>query len=177
IAWVEQSFRDVIRAVQWVVEEHCGLGWDGTLLAVALPAHIGAGTDERFDVAAYDKDAIDAGFEVIDSEATGRNEFGERVGMERLKEVLETTDWEGTGLDDEDDVGDLGGPSGLEEAMGDFDDEEAEMSEELWGMKGALLRDDGDEEDEDAEGGALQVEQLSAMMGRLQAIKGSGREL
>ena len=90
--------------------------------------------------------------------------------MERLREALETTDWEGedadSGFGDEDDFegeDDFGDEIGLEGLAG----EQAEMNIELLGMKNALNGKEFDERDEEE-----QVEQMGKMMSRLMAIKG-----
>ena len=82
----------------------------------------------------------------------------EPVGVARIKEALEANDWAG------------GGDAGLEDGDDDafkntFAAEEAEMSIELFSMKGAIH---GEEEDDEA----LQVEELEQMMQRMQTIKG-----
>ena len=82
----------------------------------------------------------------------------ESVGVARIKEALEANDWAG------------GGDADLEDSDDDafkntFAAEEAEMSIELFSMKGAIH---GEEEDDEA----LQVEGLEQMMQRMQAIKG-----
>lgn len=111
------------------------------------------------------------GFEYVDATTKGKNEFGEPTGIDRVKEALETTEWDGA----DDEFGDIIGEGDLgdvaedsEGEWGAFSVEEAEMNMELLGMKTAVNGGDaGDEEDE-----ALQVEELERMMGKLQAIKG-----
>ena len=80
----------------------------------------------------------------------------DKRGVERLREALETTDWEG-------DVGE--GEQGSEGSEGGGDDEgETELREAI------LHRDeDGEEEDEDEE---VKVEELEAMMLKLQTARG-----
>ena len=94
--------------------------------------------------------------------------------MERLKEALEANDWEaGEELED----------LGFEDFDGDEDDTEslgfgieaAEMEAEMFGMKQAIYSGTQDREDEDGEGEGEQdedVEQLQAMMLKLQAVRG-----
>lgn len=94
------------------------------------------------------------------------------MGLERLKEALEANDWEsnelGQGVDIDDfDVGEEEG-----EAISGFGIEAAEMEMEMFGMKQAIygginVEENGDEEDQDNE-----VEQLQAMMLRVQAVRG-----
>lgn len=89
--------------------------------------------------------------------------------MVRVKEALETNDWEGAGDD-----------TGFEDLEGDdlgFGAEATELEMEMFGMKQAIY---GQEDGEHAAGGSGQgnedeeedVEQLEAMMRKLQAVKG-----
>jgi len=97
------------------------------------------------------------------------------MGIERLKEALETNDWEGV---DELESFDL---DALNEEDGDDDDgslgfgiDPAEMAEEMAGMKraiyGGILGDETGEV-EDAEDDD-EVEKLQAMMLKMQAVRG-----
>jgi hypothetical protein len=108
---------------------------------------------------------LEYGFEYVDSEAKGKNEFGEEMGVRRVEDALKANEWEGGdmdgfGLDDEDDeFGEFGDGGGL-------DAEEREMGQELFGMKNAihgLDEDDGEERE---------VEELESLMRRMVAIKG-----
>jgi hypothetical protein len=94
----------------------------------------------------------------VDSEAKGKNEFGEEMGVNRIEDALKANDWEGGDGDD----------FGFEdEEFGEgLDAEEAEMGMELFGMKAAV---NGIEEEEKEE---AQVEELEGMMRRMVAIKG-----
>lgn len=95
------------------------------------------------------------------------------MGIERLKEALEANDWDGGN--------DLGDDFGLDDLSRDDDDdksvgfglEAAEMEMEMFGMKQAItgessgiagVDDDPDQEDE--------VDQLEALMLRMQAVRG-----
>jgi len=106
---------------------------------------------------------MEYGFEFIDAEAQGKNQFGEKTGMDRLREALEANDWTQTagdeGIDDD--------------AFGDFQEEEHEMSAELWGLKASLLgaEDESDGHDEDGDG--LQVDNLEQLMNQALAIRGN----
>lgn len=101
----------------------------------------------------------------------------EPMGIERLKQALETNDWAGN--DD-----DLDPTSALEElGLGEDDDDEgslgfgidpSEMEEEMKGMKQAIygggmdLEDNENAEDDDDD----EVEKLQAMMLKMQAVRG-----
>jgi len=111
----------------------------------------------------------ESGFEYIDAEAKGRNEFGEPVGIERLKEALETTEWDAA----DGDFGTLSDGDSQDRSAGaeseewtSFAAEESEMNSELLGMKSAL--DSGETHEIEA----AQVEELERMMTKLWAIKG-----
>ncbi|KAK7519376.1 uncharacterized protein IWZ02DRAFT_470128 [Phyllosticta citriasiana] len=175
-----QTVRDTMRAIREAVDGQDGLGmWDGVSLAVRL----GRGETGRVGEADEWEEWCSAeGFEFVDvgtQDRPGtRNVFGEKVGMERVREALEANDWDG------DDVG-----AGLGLGLGDEDgedgddegdwhtsfaaEEEAEMGFELAGMKAAIgggADDAGDDEDDDADQ-AAQVEELERMMSKLKAIK------
>jgi hypothetical protein len=99
--------------------------------------------------------------------------FVEPIGLERLKEALESNDWEGANqlgedftLDDLDDDEDEDGEGSI-----GFDIDPAEMEEEMAGMKRAIyggglgLEEDETEQDEE-------VEKLQTMMLKMQAVRG-----
>ena len=65
---------------------------------------VGHGPGSHSDPQQNDEDALDEvcrrwGFEYVDFEARGRNDYGEPVGMERVKEALEANDWDNSGVD------------------------------------------------------------------------------
>ncbi len=103
----------------------------------------------------------------IDSEAVGRNEFQETLGLKRLKEALEANEWDGGDLD----AGeiDLEVDLGLRERDNSSDDIELEREDDL-GSREAILEQHALVE-EGTEGDA-QVEELESMMLKMQAIKG-----
>lgn len=122
------------------------------------------------------------GWEWIDGEATGKNEFGENVGRERLKEALEANEWDGGGggifnandIDTEELESELGllddgspTPRGIIDVRSDF----AGMHEAILGQSEDVANDD-----DPGGGGDIQVEELEGMMLKMQAIKGLFRE-
>ena len=116
------------------------------------------------------------GFEYINYSTEGKNEFGEKMGFERLKEALEANEWADDG-EEELGLDELG--LDTEDGEDGFGHEEAEMTAELFGMKAAL----GANEDDDAEelitpqqqaGG---VEDLDRMLGKLLAVKEQSADL
>ena len=136
----EQGYEEVkmmLKAIAKVIENACGYSWDGTCLAVATPQGITPHLEKEFEE--WEESCRDHGFEYIDSEAKGRNEFGEAVGIARIREALETTDW--TGDDDLDELDALGDELGDEDGLqfsDSFAAEEAEMGLELLGLKSAI---------------------------------------
>jgi hypothetical protein len=100
----------------------------------------------------------------------------EFVGVERLKEALETNEWDGND--------DVGGEVDLDELEADDDEkgegslgfgiDPTEMEEEMSGMKQAIYGGWDGEEDEigDEAAGDKEIEQLQAMMLKMQAVRG-----
>ena len=160
------AIKDAMQAIADSIERACGYGGDQVCLAVAMPQS----TTPYLDMPSEEWDEIctDTGFEYVDFEKTGKNEFGESVGVHRVREALEAGEWESAeGLDFGDDE------DGDEEGFGGFAAEEAEMNMELFGMKGALHGfDDGEEGPQTAEEEAREVEELEVMMRKMIAIKG-----
>lgn len=138
--------------------------------------------------------ALEHGFEFIDATRTGRNEFGERTGLERVREALEANDWAGggggggasrpaggAGEAGEVDGDDLDGF--LEEFDPDVDGvlgarEEAEMTAELFGLKAALMREEVEEEEKGARAGVEdkveEAERRAPAGGRVGALEEVG---
>src|SRR6187402_3179439 len=99
------------------------------------------------------------------------------MGVERLKEALEANDWEGSDeLGDAIDPEDFDGDSDGERSIGFGLDaiDRAEMEREMLGMKQAIYgagRGDG-EDDEEEDPSDKDVEDLQAMMLKMQAVRG-----
>ncbi|KAK4505578.1 hypothetical protein PRZ48_003541 [Zasmidium cellare] len=177
---ISEEVGNAMKGIQEVVERHGTFGSEVVFLAVAKAGvgkkevAVGQGQEEQEDK------CMEYGFEYICYGAEGKNEFGEKVGFERLKEALEANEWTAAGdEDDELDLDDLDFDID-DEDIGGFGREEAEMTAELFGMKAALNRDDDDDEfdpaAEDFVGSTLpeqagQVEDLNRMMGKLMAVK------
>lgn len=163
-------FDKTIKSIEDVITKACGYSWEGVKLAVATSSTKTKTTDSRSILAEeWDDRCMEYGFEFVDAEAQGKNQFGENTGIERLREALEANDWAQIADDDDDDT--------TEDAFGGFEEEEHEMSAELWGLKASLMSadDEGDEHDEDREG--LQVDNLEHLMSQALAIKGDRRLL
>jgi septum formation inhibitor-activating ATPase MinD len=152
---IPEDVEKTMRAVSEVVERACGMMWDGTRLAVDLTS---SNKDKSTVVA--EELCLDLGFEYIHIDATGKNEYGEKLGLERAKEALEANEWSASSIEDDD-----------EDGIGGMDDEQAQMNAELWGLKASLL--DPDNEGDEDEGSALQLESVEQMMSQLMAIKGT----
>ncbi|KND91989.1 hypothetical protein TOPH_03354 [Tolypocladium ophioglossoides CBS 100239] len=160
--------RELIRQVGRVVGE--GLGgweWDGVRLAV--------GVGESKDAEEWDELCAEAGLEFVQvggGQQPGLNEFGEKTGIARVKEALESNDWaqedaasalsdfgdfeaaEGEPLDDADDGKDLD-PESL-----DFGFDRADFE----GLRRALWSS-GQDECDDAEAAKMDVNDSSAPEG------------
>ncbi|KAI9744788.1 MAG: hypothetical protein M1818_001713 [Claussenomyces sp. TS43310] len=168
------GIRALLREVQRVVRQRQGRacgggGWDGVCLAVGLRQDVVPNLE--LDLEAWEELCREVGFEWIDVEAKGRNEFNEPVGISRLKEALEANDWAGN----DDDEQDLESLEDDEEGDVGFGAEAAQLQMEMFGIKDAIH---GQEErgDRDADKGDLEeeetsVEQLEAMMLKMQAMR------
>lgn len=152
--------RDTLQAISDVIERACGYVGETVCLAVALPQSTTPYLDKPSEE--WDELCMEHGFEYIDAEATGKNEFGEAVGIQRIREALEAGEWESSA--------DLDIDADIEGFEGSFAAEEAEMNMELYGMKDALHGEDG--EDGEGELGEKDVEELESMMRKMVAIKG-----
>ncbi|KAF2188965.1 hypothetical protein K469DRAFT_564934 [Zopfia rhizophila CBS 207.26] len=152
-----ETIKEALQAIADVIESACGYGADAVCLAVAMPQSTTPYLEKSSEE--WEELCMVYGFEFVDAEAKGRNEYGEPVGIPRIEEALKAHNWEGGG-------GDIDFQD--EEGFGNsFDAEEVEMGMELHGMKSAV--NGVEEEDEEA-----QVEELENMMRRMVAIKEMG---
>ena len=150
--------KESLKAITDVIEKACGYNGDAVCLAVAMPQSMTPHLEKEHEE--WEEMCLEYGFEYVDVEAKGKNEFGEDMGVKRVEEALKANEW---------DSGDLDFELGNEEGDGfgeSFDAEELEMNMELFGMKAAVH---GVEEDEDE----AQVEELESMMKKMVAVKGS----
>lgn len=175
---VSEEIEGAMKAIQSITEQHAGYGADMMMLAVAMP--YAQRTDSEVDKShqdEWDDMCTQYGFEYIDYSARGQNDYGEKVGFERLKEALEATAWAvGNEEHDELDLQDL--DFDADDDLGGFGREEAEMTAELFGMKAALNGEDDFEPDTGAPTQqASQVDDLERMMGKLLAVKEQSAEL
>lgn len=113
----------------------------------------------------WEDEIMDLGFEWIDDEAQGKNEFEELRGTQRIREALETCDW-----NSEDEVlNDANIDDFLENAKLDVSDFMKDMETDEFMIKHLAL-DHGNEGDVEQE--EDQVEELEATLLKLQAIRG-----
>ncbi len=119
-----------------------------------------------------------------DHDLRDRNEFGEKVGMARLREALEAHEWEAEDVDDFDGLDDLGLDDDDDASLG-FGQEAEEAQVEMWGLRGALRKGEQGEGEgiaEDTEmagnkGDDQAVQELEAMMSKMQAVRDMGADM
>ncbi|PLN76311.1 alpha and gamma adaptin binding protein p34-domain-containing protein [Aspergillus taichungensis] len=149
--------------------------------------------DQMFEMGLVGVEVVRWDPRVPESESRVRNSFGEYQGMTRIKEVLETHDWNGPSESAA--SGDIGHDDndlekyllGLDGDGSDIDDEDTgfglevnELEREMVGLRMAIekggdvgLDSEGGDEDEDD----LRVDSLEGLMLRMQAIKDMSAEL
>ncbi|KAK6503066.1 hypothetical protein TWF481_008102 [Arthrobotrys musiformis] len=175
------ELKDDLAGLQKVVKA-CGYHWDGVCLAVTMPNR-SVKSEGGKTVEEWEDLMMEFGFEFVDFEAKGRNDYGEPTGMERLKEALEANDWNAPlslGLDDldDDELDELAGEDPVDQdgnVRNGLKLEANEMEQEMFGLHQAILDEIGDDDDEDDE--EIQVESLEAAMQRLQTVKDMVAEL
>lgn len=175
---------NAMKGIQEVVERHGTFGSEVVFLAVAKPKLGKQAEGEKGSQEEQEDKCMEFGFEYIRYGAEGKNEFGEKVGFERLKEALEANEWaDAEAEDDELNLDDIDFDMDDEDLSG-FGREEAEMTAELFGMKAALNREDGEDEFDPAAEDFMtpaqkadQVEDLNRMMGKLMAVKEQSADL
>ncbi|KAF2103883.1 hypothetical protein NA57DRAFT_70093 [Rhizodiscina lignyota] len=171
-----ESIKEALKAIQDVgaaggAGSDWGYGGEVVRLAVAMPQSTTPYLEKDFEE--WDEMCGEFGFEYVDFEAKGRNEYGEPVGIERIKEALSTNEWAAEA--DDDDVEEALAELGLDEDgdfNGSFAAEEVEINMEFMGMKEAIYGEDGEPSGTVDDDQAAQVEELERMMVRMQAVKG-----
>ncbi|KAF8430320.1 hypothetical protein EV426DRAFT_13762 [Tirmania nivea] len=204
---------DAIRAVGGIIRA-CGSSWDGVALAVGMPSDgviVGSptGIGEIGGVGVWggsvsgeeEEDLLSdlcqqSGFEYVDYEKKGRNDYGERQGLERVREALEANDWDNSGND-----GDLDFYDDEDEGAADGDERgvlgsvAGEFEQEMFGLRQAIERgvssgggldglfgdldEDGDPEDGEEgneEDERKQVEDMERVMMRMAMLRDLGGE-
>lgn len=189
--------KTLLEGVSQVVKDGCGYAWDGACVAVAMPQSSTPSLERSVDE--WGDLCQQFGFEYVDFEAKGRNEYSglfdpfcvcvifeecrvlilflELMGVERLKEALEANDWDGNDdAEGEVNVDDLEAGDDEEEDDGSigFGIDPAEMKDEMAGMKQAIYGGSagGDVDLEGEEAGDREIQQMQAMMLKMQAVRG-----
>ena len=72
----------MLESVGEVVKEGCGMAWDGVCLAVAMPQSVAPSLDKSFDE--WEELCQDFGFEFVDFENKGRNEYSGQSNLLHL---------------------------------------------------------------------------------------------
>lgn len=184
-----EILKQLLSTIKEVIEHHSssnsGSGEDNTALRLVLglpqplTPRLALGAEEWDDIGREC-----GGWEWIDGEMEGggsedRNVFGERIGLARLREALETNEWESPSADTmlEDEL-ELGSEESLDVQVAEDAEEEGMHEPMLSGQDGRSKAGDGKEgrkigvaEDEE------QVEGLESMMLRIQAIKDMGADM
>jgi hypothetical protein len=118
-----------------------------------------------------------------------RNAYGERIGIDRVKELLEAVNWSAPGGGLKGDDLDLGFLSSDEEGGAPGVDgikrQGQELEREMMGLKLATMNQEYSEEDEeeryvpsqDTEGEDIKIDQLPGLLERVVAIREAGAEM
>ena len=105
-----------------------------------------------------------------------KNEFREKVGLERLKEALEANEWESSGGGDNVDEEE----NGFEKEIDGWGDQAMEETDvDLANLKKALLEGEkrGDSLNDEAPPGDADVQALESMMLKMQAVRDMGASM
>nr|CDP25646.1 Putative protein of unknown function [Podospora anserina S mat+] len=179
----------LVKEVGKVVRE--GLGgweWDGVGLVIGVSQQAIMGDDDVLDE--WEDVAAEAGLEFVvytkgrEQEEGKRNEFGERMGIARVREALEANDWSGGGAPGEEGDG-LGFGEGDEDDDKEFDPKGLGYGydrEDFEGLKRAIWEQIGEEIDTTGEGkgkeeegeeeiGDDDIRSLEQMMVKLRAVR------
>ncbi|RPB29771.1 hypothetical protein L211DRAFT_854935 [Terfezia boudieri ATCC MYA-4762] len=206
---IPETLIEAIRAVGSIIRA-CGSSWDGVALAVGMPsdgvivgsptgidgvwAGEGSGSREEEEDVLSDL-CQQSGFEYVDYEKKGRNEYGERQGVERVREALEANDWDNSGNDgdlgfDDDEVEDAADADAGVDERGVLGSVAGEFEQEMFGLRQAIERggssgggldglfdglekddDDDDGEERNEEGERKQVEDMERMMMKMATLR------
>ena len=77
-----RDVKEMLESVGEVVKEGCGMAWDGVCLAVAMPQSVAPSLDKSFDE--WEELCQDFGFEFVDFENKGRNEYSGQSNLLHL---------------------------------------------------------------------------------------------
>ena len=171
---ISPACEKTMRAIQEVTEKHAGYAGDTVMLAVGMPASNKRNSETQQEE--WDDLSMQYGFEFVEHAADGSNQFGEKVGKDRLREALEANEWtaEAASEEDEFDLQRLGLDGEDGDDLDGISRDEAEMTAELFGLKSALAGDTFEPEIDDLippRDEADEVETMDRLMGRLLAVK------
>lgn len=160
------------------------IDWDGICLAVAVPADSAASADleaEDWEVAFQP-----FGFEFVDLEKSGRNDYGELQGLARIREALETFGWQSgdsagkqrlEGYDEFDsDLEEISRPQlGDSDNDAEFDQQLREMQMEMAALHFAIdsSASQANAEDDDGKGPIPEndIEEIERIMQRMKEVR------
>jgi len=158
------SLSKSLSIIDEVISLHCGDEWDGLKIAAMLPTTISSPHVTKltsFDE--FDDTSLEYGFEFVDCNQSGKNEFGELKGFERIKEAVEANEW--------DEKSTMTADEQIQVAESDID---IDLFEDRPSTR-ALLLDEAFSEDMDEPAGVdeeMEVQKLEGLMHHAMAIKG-----
>ena len=79
-----KDVKELLENVAEVVKEGCGYSWDGVCLAVAMPQSTTPYQEKSFDE--WEEICRESGFEFVDFESKGRNEYSGECSIYSLFE-------------------------------------------------------------------------------------------
>ncbi|KAB5575512.1 hypothetical protein GE09DRAFT_953866, partial [Coniochaeta sp. 2T2.1] len=184
------SGRELVKQVGRVVKE--GLGgweWDGVGVVVGVGDVAGGeGRDEGEVLDEWEDVCAEFGMEFVHvptgrGQEEERNEFGEKMGIARIREALEANDWAQAGGFDDDEGGAV--PDGTDEEVKATEDDDAPGinpedlefgfdREDFAGLKKAIWssgREEGAEEEDGETEEDDDVQKLEGMMRKLLAVR------
>ncbi len=128
------------------------------------------------------KDRREDGGEMEKKAEPVRNEYGEKLGIERVKEVLEGVDWSISPSLTTDPVGeDSGDENGSFDVFGGnkYKGLDAELQQEMMGLKLSMMDSGGTKTDTSGEqdGEDMSIDQMSALMQRVVSIREASADL
>jgi hypothetical protein len=204
-----QDYLEIVEAVnelrELIEEENHGREVPAMVLVMATGKGVGEGDldattdkleavmlEERgligWDFVGWDGEVGEGG--VIAGRPGGqRNTYGERIGIDRVKELLEAVDWSAPGGGLKEDDFDLGFLSSDEEGRAPGVDgvkrQGQELEREMMGLKLAMMNQESGEEGEehyvpsqDTEGDEdVKIDQLPGLLERVVAIREAGAEM
>jgi hypothetical protein len=205
-----QDYLEIVEAVnelrELIEEENYGREVPAMVLVMATGKGVGEGDldattekleavmlEERgllgWDFVGWDGEVGEGGVTAGGPEGL-RNAYGERIGIDRVKELLEAVDWSAPGGGVKKDDLDLGFLSSDEEGGAPGVDgikrQGQELEREMMGLKLAMVnQESGEEEDEeeryvpsqDTEGEDVKIDQLPGLLERVVAIREAGAEM